>query len=329
MEEIIQEANKAVLEATPPAGQEKSAAALHFPGVRFADENITTKPQQETQVVVESLRNNTMEDVRPPEKEEVEVVEVDWLGVPLASSTLPDYTSMYRHHYPDYTRGDILAHQREYQPVTSVNRRTEGRELHEQFEGVGWVSRDTVPTGQVGGYVKKGGQVGRALLHPQGDRWTTPPPVVDRLRRTDPMEYLNLCEPLNKLPVERLVYQWVVQDQAALDERATVGRSCRTSGFTANSSPHLPPPEDRNFFSVYAHSYNVQVPCDDVEGLHPSLQPPAAALEYPGYGGTHTMDDTPSAFLRLTPHQLRTKPDLLQRSRSHRLRQEHKEFTNF
>lgn len=69
-----------------------------------------------------------------------------------------------------------------------------------QFEGVRWAARDSVPVGQEGGYVKMGGQVGRALLHPQGDRWTTPPPVVERLRRTDPMEYLNLCDPLNKIP---------------------------------------------------------------------------------------------------------------------------------
>lgn len=51
--------------------------------------------------------------------------------------------------------------------------------------------------------------------------------------------------------VERGMYQWLVRDQAAVDERATVGPSARTSGFTANSSPHLPPAEERDFRSVY------------------------------------------------------------------------------
>lgn len=70
-----------------------------------------------------------------------------------------------------------------------------------QFEGVGWVPRDATPGGQVGGYVKMGGQVGGALLgHPQGDLWSTPAPVVERLRRTNPLEYFNLCDPLNKIP---------------------------------------------------------------------------------------------------------------------------------
>nr|XP_045625180.1 uncharacterized protein LOC123774710 [Procambarus clarkii] len=315
-----------VLGLMPPAGKEKPAAALDFPGVRFVDENITTKPHQETQVVVESLRKNTVHEVRPQQEAVEEVAEVDWLGVPLAASTLPDYTSMYRHNYPDYSGG---AYSTPGQEPGLTTGRARGRELYEQFEGVGWVARDTVPAGQVGGYVKKGGQVGRALLHPQSDRWSTPAPVVERLRRTDPMEYLNLCDPLNKIPSERLMYQWVMRDQAAVDERVTVGRSCRTSGFTANSSPHLPPAEDRSFYSVYANSYNVAAPRDDVEGLYPSLQPAVSSFQYPGYGGTSTMDDIPSTFLRLTPHQLRTQPDFLdERSGSHHLRQTHRLFTN-
>ncbi|XP_071523390.1 uncharacterized protein [Panulirus ornatus] len=318
--------SKAALAEMPMAGKEKPGIALDFPGVRFADENMTTKPQQETQVVVESLRENTMENVKSAQKEAEEMVEVDWLGVPLAASTLPDYTSMYHHHFSDHTGEACLTH--DPQTLQGTEKKAD-RELHEQFEGIGWVARDTVPVGQEGGYVKMGGQVGQALLHPQGDRWTTPPPVVKRLRRTDPMEYLNLCDPLNKVPVERLVYQWTLGDQAAVDERVTVGRSSRSSGFTSNSSPHLPPPEDRNFYSVYALSYNVKAPRDDVEGLHPSLKPLAASLQYPGYGGTVTMDDTPSAFLRMTPHVLRTDPDLLQRPRSHRLHQMHKHFTTY
>nr|XP_053647946.1 uncharacterized protein LOC128699330 [Cherax quadricarinatus] len=124
------------------------------------------------------------------------------------------------------------------------------------------------------------------------------------------------------------MYQWALGDQSAMDERVTVGRSCRTSGFTANSSPHLPPPEDRSFYSVYAHSYNLEVPRDDVEGLHGDLQPLASSLQYPGYGGTSVMNDTPSTFLRWTPHHLRTQPDLLQqRPSSHHLRQAHRDFT--
>lgn len=84
----------------PSAGEEKPSKALEFPGVRFADRDITTKPQQETQVVVESLRENEVQDARPREEVE-EMVDVDWFGTPLAMSTLPDYTSMYRHHYPN------------------------------------------------------------------------------------------------------------------------------------------------------------------------------------------------------------------------------------
>lgn len=62
------------------------------------------------------------------------------------------------------------------------------------------MARDTAPPGQVGGYVKMGGEVGRALLHPQATRWTTPPSRLAVIRRTDPVEYFNLCDPSNKIP---------------------------------------------------------------------------------------------------------------------------------
>ncbi|XP_068217778.1 uncharacterized protein [Palaemon carinicauda] len=311
----------------PTAGEEKEAKALDFPGVRFADQNITTKPKQETQVVVESLRENAVKDERLKEGEPEAVAEVDWLGVPLATSTLPDFVSMYRKDYPGYSRGALYVED----PRKIIKKTKKGEwQLHEQFEGVGWVQRDTVPAGQEGGYVKKDGEVGKALLHPQGDLWTTPPPVVDRIRKNDPMEYLNLCDPVNKMPVERGIYQWVIRDMAAMDERTTVGPAVRTSGFTANSSPHLPPMENRNFKSIYQESYNEDAQKDDVEGLHPSLVgagvPPA--LKYPGYSGTAVMDDTPFAYLRLNPHVLRTKPDVLRLPRSHHLVQRHKEFSN-
>ncbi|KAK3866464.1 hypothetical protein Pcinc_028008 [Petrolisthes cinctipes] len=305
----------------PVAGKEKHGAALDFPGVRFADDTIATKPQQETQVVIESLRENKVEDVRPCEAQE-EVVEVDWLGVPLATSTLPDYTSMYRHHYPHYPHSLTSS----YSQRTLKEEKKE-REIYEQFDNVGWVRRDTLPRGLEGGYVKMGGQVGRALLHPQGNCWNTPSPVVQRLRRTHPTEYFNLCDPNNQMTVERMVYQWTLRDQAAVDERATVGRCARSSGFTRNSSPHLPPHEDRNFVSVYSRSYNVEAPCSDVEGLHPSVAA-VDALQYPGYGGSSTMDDTPNTFFRMTPHVLKTQPSLLSRPPSHALRQAHKDFTN-
>ncbi|XP_042886125.1 uncharacterized protein LOC122262228 [Penaeus japonicus] len=231
-----------------PAGQEKHGQALDFPGVRFADENATTKPQQETQVVIESLRDNRVQDERTLDLPPDEVVEVDWLGVPLARSTLPDFVSMYRQHYPGHDPRTAFVQDPRKIVRTSKPR---GRPLYEQFEGVGWVPRDTVPEGQVGGYVKMGGEVGRALLHPQGDQWNTPTPIVTRVRKNDPMEYFNLIDPQNKISVERGMYQWLVRDQAAMDESATVGPSARTSGFTANSSPHLPPAEERDFRSVY------------------------------------------------------------------------------
>lgn len=50
--------------------------------------------------MVESMRKNEVKDTRPKEEVE-EMVDVDWFGIPLANSTLPDYTSMYRHHYPN------------------------------------------------------------------------------------------------------------------------------------------------------------------------------------------------------------------------------------
>ncbi|XP_066974363.1 uncharacterized protein [Macrobrachium rosenbergii] len=316
------------VEPVPTAGEEKEAKALDFPGVRFADENITTRPEKESQVVIESLKENTVKDERSKEEEEEPeaVAEVDWLGVPLATSTLPDFVSMYRKDYPGYSRSDL--HVEDPRKIVRKPKRG-GRQLYEQFEGVGWVQRDTVPM-QAGGYVKQGGEVGKALLHPQGDLWTTPPPVVDRIRKNDPMEYLNLCDPHNKIQVEKAIYQWVIRDMAAMDERTTVGPAVRTSGFTANSSPHLPPVEDRNFRSIYYESYNEDAQKDDVEGLHPSLigtgVPPA--LRYPGYSGTAVMDDTPFAYLRLNPHVLRTQPDVLRQQCSHHLVQRHKEFSN-
>ncbi|KAK7080557.1 hypothetical protein SK128_010950 [Halocaridina rubra] len=311
----------------PTAGIEKEAQVLDFPGVRFADQNITTKPQQETQVVVESLKENSTKDVRPPDREPEVVAEVDWLGVPLSERTLPDFVSMYRQDYPHHSGGSMYV-----EDPKKIRRKskTGDWQLHEQFTGVGWVKRETVPKGQDGGYVKMGGEVGKALLHPQGNLWNTPPPAVTRIKNNDPMEYLNLLDPLNKIPVERGIYQWILGDMAAMDEQATVGPSCRTSGYTANSSPHLPPHEDRNFKSVYYASYNEGEQRDDVEGLHHSLVgtgvPPA--LQYPGYSGTTVMDDTPFAYLRLNPHVLRTKPDVLRRPKSHHLVQRHKEFTN-
>lgn len=114
-------------EDLPVAGKEKYGAALDFPGVRFADDTIATKPQQETQVVIESLRENRVEDVRPSEVEE-EVVEVDWLGVPLATSTLPDYTSMYRHHYPRHPPSSITSTYNQ----RLLKEEKKGREIYEQ-----------------------------------------------------------------------------------------------------------------------------------------------------------------------------------------------------
>ena len=113
----------------PSAGREKTSASLNFPGVRFADENIIIKPHKETQVVVESMKKNEVQDTRPKEEVE-EMVEVDWFGTPLANSTLPDYTTMYRHHYPN-------PHLYHHHHLHQRGGRLEGvagktRELHEQ-----------------------------------------------------------------------------------------------------------------------------------------------------------------------------------------------------
>lgn len=114
----------------PSAGEEKPSAALEFPGVRFADHNITTKPQQETQVVVESLRENEVRDARPQEQVE-EMVEVDWFGTPLAVSTLPDFTSMYRQHYPN-PHHFLHRHQLQERGGTQEGTAPRTREIHEQ-----------------------------------------------------------------------------------------------------------------------------------------------------------------------------------------------------
>lgn len=113
----------------PSAGRERTSASLDFPGVRFADEDIITKPHQETQVVVESMRRNAVQDTRPKEEVE-EMVEVDWFGIPLANSTLPDYTSMYRHHYPNPHH--YLYRQMQEQAGEHEGTAGKTRELHEQ-----------------------------------------------------------------------------------------------------------------------------------------------------------------------------------------------------
>ncbi|XP_076056187.1 uncharacterized protein LOC143034129 [Oratosquilla oratoria] len=103
------------------------------------------------------------------------------------------------------------------------------------------------------------------------------------------------------------MYKWMIRDQAAMDERVVVGRSDRQSGFTNNTTPYLPPAENRSFHSLYRSSYCLSPPPVTIEGLHPTLRP---LLQYPGYGGATTMRDTPSAFLRFGPHALRTSPEL-------------------
>lgn len=115
----------------PSAGEEKPSAALEFPGVRFADHNITTKPQQETQVVVESLRENEVKDARPREEVE-EMVEVDWFGTPLADSTLPDFISMYRQHYPNPHHFLHRHHHLQEPGWTQEVTAPRAREIHEQ-----------------------------------------------------------------------------------------------------------------------------------------------------------------------------------------------------
>ncbi|MPD04571.1 hypothetical protein E2C01_100265 [Portunus trituberculatus] len=70
------------------------------------------------------MKKNEVMDTRPKEEVE-EMVEVDWFGIPLADSTLPDYTSMYRHHYPN-------PHHLPREVGGMVGPAGKPRELHEQ-----------------------------------------------------------------------------------------------------------------------------------------------------------------------------------------------------
>ena len=64
-----------------------------------------------------------------------------------------------------------------------------------QYKGIGWIPRETVPSGQTGGFTKMGGEVGKTIVHPSTSQWNLPKPTLDRIRKADPMEYLNLLNP--------------------------------------------------------------------------------------------------------------------------------------
>lgn len=59
---------------------------------------------------------------------------------------------------------------------------------------------DNFPPNISGGFTKKDGQLLEVLPHPKTTIWNIPESMGERIKKNDPMEYLNLIDPQNIVP---------------------------------------------------------------------------------------------------------------------------------
>ncbi|RXG57195.1 hypothetical protein Avbf_11150 [Armadillidium vulgare] len=204
------------------------------------------------------------------------------------------------------TREELQPKTFNYRTLLLFNEYNEDHCMTNQFPGIGWKSPSLYPERAIRGSVKKASQVSEILPHPKTSVWHVTKSQLERLRKKDPMEYLNLLDPSNVIPTEKAIYQWLIRDQGEIGKGITVGESCVSSGFLRNRKPHIPPSEQRDFRSIYRKSF-CEIPArNEIEGLE-SIDPQNYA--FPGYGGSTTMRDVPSSFMSFGEHLLKSEPD--------------------